>query len=67
LALINQAGFEDQEFVGTTGFNSSPVTTGALFRANKKVQRASLTEVKGPDTPEEQTEVSIPEQEAGST
>jgi hypothetical protein len=36
--LIKQAGFEYQAFVGTTGFNSSPVTTGALFRANKKVQ-----------------------------
>jgi hypothetical protein len=32
---MKQAGFEDQEFVGTTGFNTSPVTTGALFRARK--------------------------------
>lgn len=35
---MKQAGFEDQEFVGTTGFNSSSVSTGALFRANKMVQ-----------------------------
>ena len=65
--MIKQVGFEDQEFVGTTGFNSSPVTTGALFRANKKVQRASRTEVSGPETPREQKEVSIPEQETCST
>ena len=65
--MIKQVGFEDQEFVGTSGFNSSPVTTGALFRANKKVQRASLTAVKKPETPGEQKEVSIPTQETGST
>ena len=65
--MIKQAGFEDQEFVGTSGSNSSPVTTGALFRANRKVQRAFLTEVKGAETPVEQKEVSILEQETRST
>ena len=33
LALMKEAGFEGIESVGETGFNSSPVTRGALFRA----------------------------------
>jgi hypothetical protein len=65
--LIKQAGFEDQELVETTGYKSSPVTTGALFRANKKVERASLTEAKGPEIPGEPKEVSMHEQETCST
>jgi hypothetical protein len=30
------AGFYDAELVSETGFNSSPVTKGMLFRATKK-------------------------------
>jgi len=30
------AGFKDAESAGETGFNSSPITKGALFRAVKK-------------------------------
>jgi hypothetical protein len=35
---MKQAGFEDQDFVGKTGLSSSPATTGALFRARKKLK-----------------------------
>lgn len=37
LALLKQAGFTDIELLAETGFNSSPVTKGALFRATKPV------------------------------
>lgn len=33
--MIRDAGFTDAELVAETGFNSSPVTTGVLFRAKK--------------------------------
>jgi len=33
--LLEQAGFEESELVMETGFNSSPVTKGVLFRAAK--------------------------------
>ncbi len=33
---MRQAGFVDEELVEETGLNSSPVTTGILFRARKK-------------------------------
>ena len=33
--MLAQAGFEGAELVGETGFDSSPVTKGALFRAVK--------------------------------
>jgi hypothetical protein len=42
---MKQAGFEDLELVGTTGFNTSPATSGALFRARKR-GLASLPEKK---------------------
>ncbi len=32
---MEQAGFEESELVAETGFNSSPVTKGVLFRAMK--------------------------------
>ncbi len=35
LALLKEAGFEDAELVGTTGFNSTPKTEGVLLRAVK--------------------------------
>jgi len=35
LAIVRQAGFRDAEMVSETGFNSSPVTKGVLFRAVK--------------------------------
>jgi hypothetical protein len=35
LALLEKIGFEKPEFVGETGFNSSPKTKGVLFRAGK--------------------------------
>ncbi len=37
---MKQAGFGDVEMVSETGFNSSPVTKGVLFRA---VRPAALT------------------------
>ena len=33
--MLNEAGFIDYELVADTGFNSSPVTKGVLFRARK--------------------------------
>jgi len=33
--MLNEAGFADYELVAETGFNSSPVTKGVLFRARK--------------------------------
>jgi hypothetical protein len=33
--MVKEAGFVDAELVGETGFNSSPVTKGMLFRARK--------------------------------
>lgn len=35
LAQIEAAGFVQAEPVGETGYRSSPVTAGALFRARK--------------------------------
>ena len=35
--MFKQAGFVDMELVADTGFNSSPITKGALFRATKPV------------------------------
>jgi len=40
LALLRQAEFEEAEIVTETGFNSSPVTKGALFRAVKPLAAA---------------------------
>ncbi len=42
LAIIKQAGFDDAEMLSETGFKSSPVTVGVLFRAVKPV--ASIAE-----------------------
>jgi alkylhydroperoxidase/carboxymuconolactone decarboxylase family protein YurZ len=33
--MLNKAGFVDVELIAETGFNSSPVTKGVLFRARK--------------------------------
>jgi hypothetical protein len=33
--MLNEVGFVDVELVGETGFKSSPVTKGVLFRARK--------------------------------
>lgn len=33
--MLNEAGFIECELVKHTGFNSSPVTKGVLFRAKK--------------------------------
>ncbi len=33
--MLNEVGFVDCELVADTGFNSSPITKGALFRARK--------------------------------
>ncbi len=35
LEMLRQAGFRRAEMAGQTGFRSSPVTEGALFRAVK--------------------------------
>jgi len=37
LAIMKQAGFAEVEMVSETGFNSSPITKGVLFRAAKQV------------------------------
>ncbi len=33
--MMNEAGFRESELVSETGFNSSPVTRGALLRGKK--------------------------------
>jgi hypothetical protein len=33
--MLNEAGFSDVELVAETGYNSSPVTKGVLFRSRK--------------------------------
>jgi alkylhydroperoxidase/carboxymuconolactone decarboxylase family protein YurZ len=40
---MREAGFGDAELALETGFNSSPVTKGALFRANKKVGEEGMS------------------------
>ncbi len=41
--MLNEAGFIEFELVKDTGFNSSPVTKGVLFRAKKpEVQGRSI-------------------------
>lgn len=35
LAMLKNAGFAHAELVSETGFHSSPVTSGVLFRATK--------------------------------
>jgi alkylhydroperoxidase/carboxymuconolactone decarboxylase family protein YurZ len=41
LDMLKNAGFVDAEMVSETGFNSSPVTKGVLFRAVKPVASIS--------------------------
>jgi hypothetical protein len=36
MRLLQEAGFEEVEYAGTTGFRTSQYTVGALFRAGKK-------------------------------
>ena len=45
LAMIKESGFVDAEMVSETGFNSSPVTKGVLFRAVKPVASISKRRV----------------------
>jgi hypothetical protein len=42
---MKQAGFEDQEFIGTSDFKSSPVTTGALFLVRKRLEENDLDSI----------------------
>lgn len=48
--MIRQAGFENVEFMGKTGFNSSPATVGVLIHATKRqpadIQQVTETEKK---------------------
>jgi predicted metal-binding protein len=46
LALLEKAGFEESELVMETGFNSSPVTKGVLFRAIKPIVAAIRERIK---------------------
>jgi hypothetical protein len=39
--MLKQAGFEAGELVAETGFNSSPATKGAMFRAVKPLAHAA--------------------------
>jgi hypothetical protein len=46
--MLNEAGFVDVELIGETGFNSSPVTKGVLFRARKSaIPDVGQVETKG--------------------
>ena len=76
--MLRQTGFTEIEFVEETGFNSSPITKGALFRATKPLiwvvkeegrgedALASLTERKSPKSKGEEKEV-VSAEEACST
>jgi alkylhydroperoxidase/carboxymuconolactone decarboxylase family protein YurZ len=48
LAMFEQTRFVSFELVGETGFNSSPVTRGALFRARKRGLEGRLTVPQNP-------------------
>jgi hypothetical protein len=41
--MIRDAGFTEAELVAETGFNSSPVTKGVLFRARRPTIRKSIS------------------------
>jgi hypothetical protein len=43
LALMKKAGFSGVEMAGDTGFNSSAVTKGTLFRAKKVLGEKALS------------------------
>ena len=45
LALLKNAGLENAELVGETGFNSSPKTKGVLFRAEKPTKPAQRQQI----------------------
>jgi hypothetical protein len=45
--MLNEAGFVDVEWVAETGFNSSPVTKGVLFRARKSALSGTLASLHG--------------------
>jgi hypothetical protein len=47
--LFRQTGFTEIEFVAETGFNSSPITKGALFRATKPLISIAKEEGRGED------------------
>ena len=68
--MFKHAGFVDIELVADTGFNSSPVTKGALFLAQKKLQEnalASLAQEKAVETHILDEEETPHEQLVGST
>lgn len=44
LAIIEQVGFVEAEMVSETGFNSSPVTKGVLFRAMRPAMSVSTSD-----------------------
>jgi hypothetical protein len=48
LALLRNAGFENAELVGETGFNSTPKTRGVLFRAEKPQASTKIEETATP-------------------
>ena len=45
--MLKEAGFADIEWVAETGFNSSSVTKGVLFRARKSAISDTLTSLPG--------------------
>jgi hypothetical protein len=47
--LFRQTGFTGIELVGETGFNSSPITKGLLFRAKKPLISIAKEEGGGED------------------
>ncbi|MCU0580669.1 MAG: carboxymuconolactone decarboxylase family protein [Desulfobacterota bacterium] len=43
LALMKEAGFGGAEMAGDTGFNSSAVTKGTMFRAKKGIGEKAMS------------------------
>jgi hypothetical protein len=51
LTLLDQTGFSGAELVSETGFNSSPMTKGVLFRASKSKQEARKKDAATTESP----------------
>jgi hypothetical protein len=60
--MLRETGFSEVELVKDTGFNSSPVTRGVLFRARKLEEQEKFT----PTDDEENQPAEIPQVECST-
>ncbi len=61
---MEKVGFVNVEFIGETGFNSSPVTRGALFRARKGISSEATISRDSIAADQDDTRA-MPEEDAG--